>query len=115
MGDLKEKGVTVSLSTIATLIPVLAFVWFIVQPLLLTNISDAMADEIQQKMNAHSKPMESAFKVIIKGDIDKLKKSIALLEWRRDHEEDTWLEEHAALLAERKIELETMEEAHDLL
>ena len=115
MTDLKEQGVTISLSTVATLIPVLAFVWFIVQPVLLSNISTAMADDIQQKMNAHSKPMESAFKVIIKADIDKLKKSIALLEWRRDHEEETFLEEHAELLAERKIELETMEAAYALL
>lgn len=112
MTDLKEKGVTVSLSTVATLIPVLAFVWFIVQPVLLNNISTAMADDIQKKIDQEQKPIEAAFKVLLLADINKLKKSIALLEWRRDNESETWLEEHAALLAERNIELAALEAAY---
>lgn len=115
MTDLKEKGVTISLSTVATLIPVLAFVWFIVQPVLLNNISSAMADDIQSKIDEEQKPIQAAFKVLLLADINKLKKSIALLEWRRDNEQDTWLQEHAQLLAERKIELEALQEAYSEL
>jgi len=115
MNDLKEKGITISLSTIATLIPVLAFIWFIIQPVLLTNISDAMADDIDKKMNEHSRPIESAFKVIIKQEIAKARRSIALLEYRRDHDPDSWNEEHARLLADRYLELQALQEAYSEL
>lgn len=112
MTDLKEKGITVSLSTIATLIPVLAFVWFIIQPLLLQNISTAMADDLKEQMEEHSAPMESAFKVLLLADINKAKRSIAALEYSRTADPQAWTAERNQILVDQKIGLEALQEAY---
>jgi len=110
--DLKDKTVNVSISTVISLASVLGIVWFVMQPIVVQQVSAAISDDIDQKIHSHQVPISSAFKVLLKADIDKLKRSIAMLEWRESHEEGTWLAEHAALLAERKIELEALEAAY---
>jgi len=112
MSALKEHGINVSLSTVATLIPVLAAVWFVIRPALVESVSDAVAEDVQDQIEDQAEPLQNAFKIILKKDIDRLKKSIALLEFRESHQPDSWLAEHAEVLAENKIELEALSAAY---
>ena len=61
MSDIKDMGVNISISSVATLIPVVAILWFIIQPLMLADLSSAMADDLKDQMEKHSAPIESAF------------------------------------------------------
>lgn len=108
MSSYKEHGINISLNTVATLIPVLAVVWFLLKPAMI----EAIADDIDDKVAEQSAPLQNAFKVILKADIDDLKHSIALLEFREEHDSEHWEEEHAKLLASYKIELAALEEAY---
>ena len=61
--DLKDHGMNISISTVATLIPVLAGVWFVMQPLMVTQISAAMGQELEDQIEEKTKPIQSAFRV----------------------------------------------------
>lgn len=113
MADLKEHGLTVSVSTIATLVPVLAAVWFVMQPLMVSQISSAMASDLEDMIEDETKPIEGAFKVLLQSDINRLKRNIARLEYREEHEPDEWTEADSQRLADYKIELDAFEEAID--
>jgi len=115
MSALKEHGINISLSTVATLIPVLAAVWFVIRPALVESISDAVAEDFEEQIEDQAEPLQNAFKLILKKDIDRLTKSIALLEFREEHQPESWLVEHAEVLSDNKIELETMKAAYDAL
>ena len=107
--DLKQHGINVSLSTVATLIPVLAFLWLFIQPALV----DAVADDLDEMIVAKQAPVQSAFKTLLRSEINALKKEIARLEIHEGDED--WTEEDAELLTELEIELEAMQEAYDEL
>ncbi len=113
--NLKEHGLSVTISSLAAMIPVLAAGWFILQPLMLQSMSAAMAEDIAEQIDEHAEPMQNAFKIILKLDIDKLKRSIKMLEFREEHQPEGWFAEHAELLADNEIELEGLEAAYDAL
>ena len=104
--SLKQQGINISLSTVATLIPVLAFLWLFIQPALV----DAVADDLDEMIEAKQKPVQLAFKTLLRSEINELKKQIARMEVHS--EDDDWTEDDAELLAELKIELEAMQEAY---
>jgi len=108
MTSYKEQGINISLNTVATLLPVLAVVWFLLKP----AIIEAIAEDLDEQIAEQSQPLQSAFKVILRAEIADIIESIAMLEYREEHESDTWLAEHARLLAKRKIELAAFEEAY---
>jgi hypothetical protein len=108
MPNIREHGLNISLNTVATLVPVLAVVWFLLKPAMI----EAIADDLDEQIDKQSEPLQNAFKVILKVDINELKKSIALLEFREEHDPDSWTSDHANILASRKIELEALEEAY---
>jgi phage terminase Nu1 subunit (DNA packaging protein) len=109
MSNLKQHGINISLSTVATLVPVLAFLWLFIQPALVK----AVADDLDKMIETKQQPMQSAFKVLVKADIDKLKKAIARAEVHEGDED--WSEEDAIYLADLKIELEALQEAYSEL
>lgn len=113
MTDFKDRTVGISLSTVATLIPVLGIVWFIIQPLLIESISEALAEDFDQQIESHAEPIQSAFKVLLLSDINRLKRSIARLEFKQAHEPDEFTEADAARLADYEIELEAFQEAYE--
>ncbi len=115
MTDLKDKGVEISISSIATMIPVGIFLWFVIQPIMLSDLSKAMADDLKVQMDAHAEPVQNAFKLIIKGNINKLKRSIAALEYSRDADPQAWTAARNQILVDNEIELESLEEAYDAL
>ncbi len=111
--DLKDHGMNISISTIATLIPVFAGVWFVMQPLMVAQISTAMAQELEDKIEDKTAPIQSAFRVLLLSDINRLKRNIAKLEHKRDRESESYTESDAVRLADYKIELDAYDEAYD--
>jgi len=114
MTSAKEHGLTISLSTVATLIPVLTVIWFIIQPALLSSVTEAVAADIQIQVKAQTAPLHNAFKQLIMADINKLKRLIARLEYAQRHSTD-WTAEDAETLADMHIELEALTEAYESL
>lgn len=111
--EIKEHGINVSVSTVLTMASVVPVLWFIGKPILVEQISTAMADEFEQTIDRKQAPVQSAFKVLLRSEITKLRKEIARL---RTHEGDPdWDEDDAAYLAELKIELEALQEAYQEL
>jgi hypothetical protein len=106
--DIKEHGINISLNTIATLIPVMAVMWFLLKPAMI----EAIADDLDEQIEKQSQPLQNAFKVILKANINAIKKSIALLEFREEHDPGSWTKDDANVLASQKIELEALEEAY---
>ena len=113
MPDLKDHGTTISISTIATLVPVLAAVWFVMQPVMVSQISDALADDMEEEIEEKTRPIKGAFNVLLQSDINRLKRNIARLERKQQHEPDEWTEADAVRLADYKIELDAYEKAID--
>lgn len=107
MSELKRHGINISISTIATLIPVLAFLWLFIQPALV----DAVADDLDEMIEAKQAPVQSAFKALLNSEINKVKKEIAGLKFIRDHHADEWTEDDADYLADLEIELLALQEA----
>jgi hypothetical protein len=58
---------------------------------------------------------QGAFKIILKADIDKIKRLIAHLEYEEEHHPEGWTVEDATALADLRIELEALQEAYGTL
>lgn len=115
MTDIKDKGIEISLSTVGTLVPVIAVLWFIIQPMMLRDLSVAMADDLKEQMEEHAAPMESAFKILLLSDINATKRSIAALEFSREDNPDAWTAERAQILVDNEIALLALQEAYRAL
>ena len=111
--DLKSHGLTVSISTVATLIPVLAISWLFVKPALVQSIGEAVADDFDDKISEKTAPIQSAFRVLLLSDINRLKRNIARLEFKKDDHDETYTSADAVRLADYKIELDAYDEAYD--
>ena len=107
--SLKQHGINISLSTVATLIPVLAFLWLFIQPALV----DAVADDLDEMIETKQAPVEAAFKALLRSEINEIKKQIARMKVHEGDED--WTEEDDEFLAELRIELEAMQEAYNEL
>lgn len=109
--DLKEHGVTISISTVATTIPLFAALWFVIKPVIVEQVSAEVSTEMQDKVKEGVRPINGAFKAIIRADINALRKEIAALEFKRDNRPDDWTAEDANELADKRISLDALREA----
>lgn len=109
--SLKQHGINISLSTLATLFPVLAVLWFFVQPALI----DAIAADLDEMIVTKQAPMQSAFKALLVSDINKIKRRMAKLRFVRDHHPEEWTEDDSEELTLLQIELEALIEAKEEL
>lgn len=115
MGETKitEHGINATLSTVMTMAAVVPVLWFIGKPLLIEQISVAMATEFEETIEEKTQGVENAFKALLRSEITALRKEIAKL---KTHEgDDDWTEDDAEYLTELKIELEALQEAYDEL
>jgi hypothetical protein len=111
VADLKQHGFQVSVSTVMTLAAVVPVLWFIGKPLLIEQISTAMASEFNDAIDEKQAPVQNAFKVLLQTEITKLRKEIAAMKYRQRNGED-WDGADAEYLAELEIELEALQEAY---
>jgi len=109
MTDIKDKAISISLSSLATLGPVALVVWFVIKPLIIADIKDEILQEVARG------PLQTAFKEILLGNINVNRRAIAKLEFDRDHRPETWTQERAGILADRYIEIQSQERAYDAL
>ena len=112
----KEQGISISLATIATWVPLIPLLWFVAQPILVSAVSEAMAEDIQQQVQQGVAPLNMAFVAIIQSNIERLRRQIADMEFRRDNPPpDDWTSEDAQQLVNLNIELDTQEDALEAL
>ena len=112
MTDLKDHAVPISLSTVISIASVGSIMWFLLQPIVVTQVSDELQESFEEQIDKKQAPIQLAFKTLLRQEIESTKKSIALLEHRRDHDGESWTQDHALLLVERYAELEALEEAY---
>jgi ribosomal protein L29 len=112
MTNLKERSISSIISTIASTLAVGATVWVLMKPALVQSISVAVADDFQTEIKKQTAPVQSAFKIIILSDINKIKKEIARLEFIEDHRPQEWSESMADDLESLKQELLAYREAY---
>jgi hypothetical protein len=77
----KDQGLTVSLSTLASVAGSLLAVWAMAAPL----AERALAGEIDKKMEAKLTPINEALKISTESTIDSLVTSISALRYKRDN------------------------------
>jgi len=111
----KYHGFNISVSTVATLIPVFALGWLFVKPALLVSISEAVADDVNEQVEQEIAPLNAAFKILLRIDIYELTKAIARLENKREFHPETWSDDDSEALANYKIKLSALEEAEEEL
>ena len=93
-------------------IPLIPVFWFIVKPILVTAVSEAMASDVAMQIQKEAAPIKGAFSVLILRDISYLRKEIAGMEFRRDNPpEEDWAAEDAEDLVDLQLELESMQSA----
>ncbi len=109
MADLADKAVHMSVNSVISIASAVGIVWFFVQPLLISQVGEALGSEIDSKIEEQQRPIENAFSSLLKSEITKLKIQIARMETHVNDED--WTEEDAELLAMLHIEVEALEEA----
>lgn len=91
------------------MVPIL---WFFGQPILVSAVSTAMAEDIDEQIKANVAPLNAAFVVLVRKEIRELRKEIAAMEFRRDEPPmDDWTTEDATYLVDLRIELSDQEMA----
>ncbi len=108
----KDEGIRISVAAVLSWIPLIPVFWFIVKPILVTAVSEAMASDVAQQIQKEAAPIKGAFSVLILRDISYLRKEIAGMEFRRDNPpEEDWAAEDAEDLVDLQLELESMQSA----
>lgn len=77
----KDQGITVSLSTLASIGSALLAVWAMAGPL----AERALAGEIDKKMEEKLSPINEALKISTESTVDSLITSISALKYKRDN------------------------------
>ena len=108
----KDQGVRMSITALAAWIPFIPIFWFVLKPILVTAVSEAMASDVAQQIQKEAAPIKGAFSVLILRDISYLRKQIAGMEFVRDNPPvDDWTADDAEDLVELQLELESMQSA----
>jgi len=113
MPELKDHGMNITVSSLISMVTLGTMVWFVLQPVMVSQMSLALADEMEDQIETKTKPISNAFKVLLQSDISRLKRNIAILDRRKTHDPDNFSEADAVRLADYEIELEAFEEAID--
>ena len=112
----KDEGIRISVAAVLSWLPLIPIFWFIVKPILVTAVSEAMASDVAMQIQREAAPIKGAFSVLILRDISYLRKEIAGMEFLRDNPPaDDWTADDAEDLVELQLELESMQAALDAL
>jgi hypothetical protein len=110
----KEQGQRMTITAIVSYLPLIPIFWFIVKPILVNSVSEAMAGEVQQTVQQEVEPIANAFVALLLRDVNATRKEIAALKFRQRRQDD-WTEDDAEYLAELEIELEALRDAVNAL
>ncbi len=108
----KEKGVNALISFVITAPALGTALWFLGGPVLVTAVSDAMAEDIQGQIKAQVAPLGSAFKALIRRDVENMQRQIADMEFKRDNPPDgDWTSDDNKRLINLRLDLVAQREA----
>jgi len=106
----KEHGINISASVLVSWVGLAGFVWLFAEPLFVTTMSAALADDIKQTVATAVAPINGAFIALLQRDINKTTREIAALEYRKTRTSN-WTSEDATYLADKELELKALEAA----
>jgi len=104
----REQGVRMTLTALLSYLPLIPVFWFLVKPVLITAVSEAVAGDIQAEVEKGIRPINSAFKILLQNQINGKKKEAAALENKRQFHADEWTDRDAETLIECRIEIESL-------
>ena len=110
MASNKEHGINITTSVIVSWLTIGAFAWLFAEPLLVSAVSTALADDIKQTVAQAVAPINGAFIALLQRDINTTTREIAALEFRQQRPQD-WTADDATYLADKKLELKALEAA----
>ena len=111
----RQHGKDALHSIVVSWIPLIGAFWFLAKPILITAVSEAVADDIQTQVEKSVRPINSAFKVLLSQQILNLKKDIAAMEFDKEHEPESWTHGEMQELVSMESELEALQEAKEEL
>ncbi len=106
----KEHGLNISTSVLVSWVGLAGFVWLFAEPLFVSTMRTALADDIKQTVAESVAPINGAFIALLQRDIATTTREIAALEYRKTRT-DSWLSADATYLADKKLELKALEAA----
>jgi len=111
----KDHGVRLTYSVLISWITIGGAVWFFAKPILMSEVSLAMNDQIEMTVEDAVEdaidPLNAAFKVLLRNQINSLRRQIAAMEYRQRNSEE-WTVEDAQSLVDHKLELESLQAAY---
>lgn len=108
----RRHGITISIATLLAWLPLAPAFWVYVKPVLVQAVSEALADDIQRQVQAEVRPLNTAFRTILKKQIDRLRVDIRVMESQRDRDRESWTDVDARRLEDKQIELEDLRAAY---
>ena len=104
----RAQGFRMTLTAVLSYLPLIHVFWFLVKPVLIVAVIEAVADDIKDQVDASVAPINSAFKILLQQDIDVKKREIAAFENKRQFHSDKWTTEDAKDLVNCRIVLESL-------
>ncbi len=106
----KEHAYRMTISSVASLLAILAVMYTLLMPAVVRTLSVAMADDINKTVSEQVAPISNAFIALLQRDINTTRKDIAELKFKQ-HSATNWSSQDAIELAELEIDLEALREA----
>ena len=110
MASNKEHGINISTSVIISWLTIGTFAWLFAEPLLVSAVSSALAEDIKQTVDQAVAPINGAFIALLQRDINATTREIAALQFRQRRQQD-WTSKDATYLADKQLELKALEAA----
>lgn len=104
----KAQGFRMTVAAVLSYLPLIPVFWFLVKPVLIVAVSEAVAGDIKAQVDASVAPINSAFKILLQRDIDGKKREIAALENKRQFHTSEWTTRDAEDLVNCRIDLESL-------
>lgn len=104
----RAQAFRMTMTAILSYLPLIPVFWFLLQPVLITAVSEAVADDIKHQVDESVAPINSAFKILLQRDIDQKKREIAAFKNKRQFHADEWTSEDAEDLVDCEITLDSL-------
>lgn len=79
-----QHGKHISISVLASTIPVLLAVWFFIKPAVVLAVGEELQEQVQQTVAAEVRPINVALGVMLQNAVANISRQIAAMEFRRD-------------------------------
>lgn len=105
-GNVKRHTTNVSLATLGAWLTIFPALWFFGRPVMEQAVVEAVADEIKDEVQSGVKPVRDAFAALMKRDVEKIRREIASMEFRKENDSSNWTEIDNRRLENLRIDLD---------